>query len=158
HPINDAGKAHYLTQTVCFHRRWPVAIQDSGEWCVGSEPTDIEPYLVEFSRTEAAYPSSAFRLVRCQCGSNRFRLLRALNISERTCVACGQVRHISRDAVRVDWEEATEEELPEPFRCVRCVGEEANVGVAFAGYPESPEIDGVKWFFVGVRCTGCGTL
>jgi hypothetical protein len=57
-----------------------------------------------------------------------------------------------------DWVEAVEEDGIERYRCIGCGGEEANVGVGFAGYPENPEVDGVKWFYVGVRCVGCGIL
>ena len=58
------------------------------------------------------------------------------------------------------WEEAIREEKPESFCCVGCKGDEANVYVGFAGYPEAPDLPArsVKWFYVGIRCFTCGIL
>ena len=33
-----------------------------------------------------------------------------------------------------------------------------NVGVGFAGYEGRPDLDAVKWAYVGVRCIKCGAL
>jgi hypothetical protein len=41
---------------------------------------------------------------------------------------------------------------------VECEAQEANVMVGFALYDEHPDIDGVKWFYVGVRCADRGIL
>lgn len=130
-----------------------MAIDDSGAWWVGSEAGDIEPYLRAY--TEDSYPMAVFRAVRCSCGGDRFRLERAGDIVRRECVACGLRHFICREAE--DWEEAVEEEDPEPYTCVECQGAEVDVGVGFAVY-EGPDADGVKWFYVGARCASCGVL
>ena len=133
-----------------------MAIDNSGSWWIGSDASDIEPYLRAYTGSEDAYPVSTYRAVQCQCGSDSFRIERAIDIVRRECVACGLHHFICRTLA--DWEEAVEEEASEPFSCVECPGNEANIGVGFAGYPEAPEVDGVKWFYVGVRCTSCGVL
>jgi Zn ribbon nucleic-acid-binding protein len=135
-----------------------MAIDDSGDWWVGSEPADIEPYLVEFTSSDAAYPATVFLPVRCGCASDRFRLARAQSVTQRTCVACGREQYISRHGKPDDWEAAVAESGPIPYDCVGCDGDEANLMVGFAGYPEAPEIDGAKWFYVGARCAACGVL
>lgn len=131
-----------------------MSIDDSGEWWVGSDPGDIEPYLRAY--TEGAYLISFFRGIRCNCGSDRFRLERAGSLVRRQCAACGS-RSFTCGAAE-DWEEAVEEEGSEPYSCVECGGDQANVGVGFAAYDEAPELDAVQWFYVGVRCAGCGIL
>jgi hypothetical protein len=57
-----------------------------------------------------------------------------------------------------EWEESEAEEGAEPYSCVDCASQEANVLVGFARYDEAPELDAVKWFYVGVRCAHCGIL
>ena len=135
-----------------------MTMDDSGEWWIGSEPADIEKYLYEFTRSEAAYPATVIRLAKCQCGSDRFRLIRASEITQRTCSACRHVKYISRHGMAEDWDDAIEEEEPESYRCDGCGSEETNVGVGFAGYAEDPELSGIKWFYIGVRCASCGIL
>jgi hypothetical protein len=71
------------------------------------------------------------------------------------------VGYISRGKFPLEaWQEATHEETPEPFCCVGCEGDRANVCVGFAGYPEAPHLPAgpVKWFYVGIRCCACGLL
>jgi hypothetical protein len=135
-----------------------MAIDNAGNWWVGSVSKDIETYLMEYTLTDTDYPANAFRLIRCSCGSQTFRLLRALSMTQRTCSACGQLCHICQDGEFSGWEEAVQEESPEPCQCVECGSAVANVGVAFAGYPEDAELDAAKWFYVGVRCSACGIL
>jgi hypothetical protein len=135
-----------------------MAIQVRGQTWIGSEAADIEPFLNAFPPEEMAYRMSAFRLVRCGCGAERFQLVRAGEITQATCAACGLVRYISRDGDPEDWQEAAEEEELEPFSCEGCQGTEANAGVGFAGYEENPRLDGVQWFYLGVRCARCGVL
>jgi hypothetical protein len=133
-----------------------LAIDDSGEWWIGSEAGDIETYLRAYVDSEEAYPISAYHGVRCACGGERFRAQRAGDIVRRECAACGASHVVCRKPE--DWEEAVDEEQPEAYACVKCGAAETNIGVGFAGYPESPDIDAVKWFYVGVRCAACGVL
>ena len=132
-----------------------MAIDSSGQWWVGSAPADIQNYLEAYTRSEGAYPATVCRVVRCHCGSDRFRLERADDATRRTCVACGHIHLICRNAE--DWEEAEAEEGVEPYSCIACNAKEANLTVGFASY-EDPQIDAVKWFYVGVRCAMCGIL
>lgn len=133
-----------------------MAIDDSGEWWVGSEPSDIKEYLAGLTRSDGYYPTTEFRMVRCACGAERFKLERASEVTQRTCGSCGNSSLICREAT--DWEEAAEDEEPEAYACVECDSHEANIGVGFAHYEGQPDIDGVKWFYVGVRCAACGIL
>ena len=135
-----------------------MAIDTVGECWTGSEPGDIEAYLIALTRDEGGYRMSDFRPVVCTCSSGQFRLVRGGDITQATCAGCGEVRYISRDGHPIHWEEAVEEEELEPFSCVGCGSREANAGVGFAGYDQHPEIDGVQWFWLGVRCIGCGIL
>lgn len=131
-----------------------MAIDDSGNWWVGSEARDIDTYLRAYTHSESAYPMTAFRLVYCNCGSDRFKVERAVGVSRRQCASCGAQGYPCRGVE--DWEEAVEEETPEAYSCVDCQCDEANLGVGFAGYGEA--IDAVKWFYLGVRCAECGVL
>src|SRR5262245_22338347 len=132
-----------------------MAINISGDWWVGSEPDDVPGYLRELTAEEGGYLASEFRSVVCPCGSNRFRLERAADVSRRSCASCGRTDFICRDADA--WEEAETDNGAEAYRCVGCSGTEVNVCVGFALYSD-PRIDGVKWFYVGVRCADCGIL
>lgn len=134
-----------------------MAIDDSGEWWVGSEPKDIQEYLEVYTRSEdAAYPAAAYRPVHCKCGLDQFMLERAGAVTRRTCTACGQSSFICRQAE--DWAEAEEEEGVEPYSCIACESKQANLAIGFAGYEEDPQLDAIKWFYVGVRCANCGIL
>jgi hypothetical protein len=123
---------------------------------VGSEPSDVREFLVAYTRSDGGYPATSYRLVRCPCSTERFRLERAGDVTRRTCVACGRSHFICRQAD--DWQEAEAEEGAESYGCVECGCREANLVVGFVGYEDNPEIDGVKWLYVGVRCAACGIL
>lgn len=129
---------------------------DSGEWWTGSGPSDVAPYLAEYTTVHAAYPATAFRLIRCPCRSLQYRVDRAREVTRRRCAACKRTKFICRQLG--DWQEAVAEEGAEPYRCVTCGSARANITVGFAGYPEAPKLDAVKWFYVGLRCVRCGVL
>ena len=133
-----------------------MAIDDSCQWWVGSDPGDIEPYLRAYIESEGGYPISFFRGIRCDCGGDRFRVERASEIVRRECTACN-ARHVTC-RVAQDWDEAVAEEGAQVYSCVECGSDQSNVGVGFASYDEAPELDAVKWFYVGVRCVNCGIL
>jgi hypothetical protein len=133
-----------------------MAIDKSGDWWIGSSPDDIQEFLTEWTTEEDGYVPSVFRRVRCDCGSEEFEFERAGDIVRRTCAKCSSNKFICRTSE--DWEEAEEEEGSEPFSCVECDGTKANLVIGFALYDDQPEIDGVKWFYVGVRCALCGIL
>ncbi len=147
-----------------------MVIDDSGEWWTGSEPSDIKTYLAEYTAGANSYPATAFLAVTCSCQSDRFRISRARSSTQRTCVDCGQVAYISRSGDSSGWDEAIDyEEIPDPYACAACSGDQVNVCVGFAGYANHPGSrgkkksassvpDAVLWFYVGVRCIECGTL
>jgi hypothetical protein len=135
-----------------------MAIREADDGWFGSGAGDIEPYLFALTREEGGYVANAYRPIACGCGSDRFQFTRAGTDTEAQCAACGDVRYVSRHGDREDWEEASEDpEDLESFRCVGCGSSEANLGVAFAGY-DDPELDAVRWFWLGLRCVGCGLL
>jgi hypothetical protein len=133
-----------------------MAIDDSGEWWVGSEAADIAEYLTAYTCAEGAYPVKACRLIQCPCGSLRFRVARAAEVTRRVCPACRRTKFICR--LKGDWEEAEAEEGVESYTCVSCGSKHANIAVGFAGYDQNPGLDAVKWFYVGLRCAKCGVL
>jgi hypothetical protein len=133
-----------------------VAIDDTGEWWVGSEPSDIPTYLAAYTSSEGGYPAEVYRQVKCPCGSEAFRLERAADVARRTCAACGRRSYICREAD--DWEEAEAEEGAESYACVSCESPEVNIAVGFAGYDGDTGLDAVQWYHVGVRCARCGIL
>jgi hypothetical protein len=131
-----------------------MAIDESGKWWIGSEATDIERYLREYTQAEAAYAIDYYLPVVCPCGNNLFNLQRASDIVRRECVVCGDHHFICREPE--DWEEAVDDRGAESISCVECNCQDANVGIGFACY--AGDVDGVKWFYVGVRCASCGVL
>jgi ferredoxin-like protein FixX len=135
-----------------------MAIDDSGEWWTGTSRYDIEHYLAASTQAEEVYAATVFHAVICSCSSNLFLLARAGDLTRRTCVHCGQVRYICRDGDLTHWEEAVRENELHSYRCIGCEGNVANISLGFAGYVENPELDAVKWFYVGVRCCECGIL
>ncbi len=133
-----------------------VAIDDTGNVWHGSEPADVAEYLAKYTASEAAYPATAFRAIRCPCGQIKFRVERARGVTRRVCPGCKRSKFICRSSA--DWQEAVAEAGAERYRCQGCRSVQANITVGFAGYPEAPELDAVKWFYVGLRCVQCGEL
>ena len=125
------------------------------------EAETIPEFLTSFTDpAQGGYQATAFWPVVCPCGCDRFALVRAGTNTRRTCMACGQVRYISRFGDGDEWEEAVEDGGAEPFACgYECDGSKgATVCLGFAGYPKNPELDAVLWYFVGIRCCGCGVI
>lgn len=116
----------------------------------------LAEYLTRYTTTEQAYAATAFHSVVCACGGVRFTLDRAGAVTRRTCAACGEVRYIDRFGTGDGWLEAVEDqESEDAYFCEECMGETALVCLGFAGYPEAPGLDAVKWYYVGVRCSEC---
>jgi hypothetical protein len=117
--------------------------------------SSLADFLAKYTAQEA-YPATAFMPVLCVCGSDHFRLSRVRSTTQRTCSRCGAVRYIARFGNDCGWEEALQDGAEgEWFSCVACGGDKASVCLGFAGYPDSPGLDAVKWFYVGVRCCEC---
>jgi len=126
-----------------------MTIDTSGKWWVGTSPDDIREYLVAL--TKDSYLVNEFRLARCDCGVKAFRLEAddGEGAARRTCVSCGKEHFIC------DSQECWADAEPEPWRCIECGSEEANVGVGFSLYADG---ENVRWLYVGVRCARCGIL
>ena len=137
--------------SACFHDpsdEGVVTIDDSGKWWVGSEPQDLEAYLKALC--EEGYGVQAFRLARCTCGSERFKVKadRDEGAAQWTCVAC------SAQNLVCDSADAWDDAKPKAWSCVECRSKEANVGCGFA-LLDSGE---VRWIYLGLRCAKCGIL
>src|ERR1051326_2640348 len=117
-----------------------MAIQKSTEWWIGSEPADLHAYLAAFTRSNGRYPATLYRPARCACGSERFELERVRSVTRRVCALCGLTSFICRTGA--DWDEAIEDEGPEPYTCVNCRSPQVSVTIGFAVYEANPEIDG----------------
>ena len=125
-----------------------MAIDKSGQWWKGADPSDIHSYLVDYSAD--GDPIAEFRPAVCTCGSLAFHLDAddTEGAAQRTCTKCSQVHFICDSSEY--WDEA------EPERCAcPCGAESMNIGVGFALYPDDHE---VKWLYIGCRCTSCGVL
>jgi hypothetical protein len=140
-----------------------MAIDESGEWWIGSDAADIKEYLDALTTFGSGYRVTAFWSVICPCGSDRFCLVKSRATTQRTCAKCEQVRYIVRFGNELGWKE-DEADL---YTCVGCRGRVVNVCLGFADYaghpgykdrPGHPLPDAVLWFFVGVRCVTCGIL
>jgi hypothetical protein len=126
-----------------------MTIDTSGKWWVGSEPNDIAGFLEAYA--SEGYEVDEFRLARCKCGSTSFLLDSDDNegVARRTCTICGFEHFIC------DSEEFWDESKPERFVCIEYGSEAANIGVGFSIYPKR---GGIRWLYVGARCSVCGVL
>ena len=91
-----------------------MAIDTSGEWWVGTESADIDPYLRALTEADDSYLVSSYRSIVCECGTDRFRLERAGDVARRECVSCGASRLTCREIE--DWDEAIAEAAVEEFQ------------------------------------------
>ena len=128
-----------------------MSIDTSGSWWVGSEPGDLQEYLVSLTSDQGGYPVERFRLAECACGSNVFRVCADPNegVAQRICARC------TASCFICDSEEFYSEADPEEWCCVKCHTRDANVGVGFS-LRESQE--DIRWLYLGVRCASCGVL
>jgi hypothetical protein len=126
-----------------------MAIDTNGKWWKGTAPEDVRAYLEAYA--EDGYQMHDFRSARCPCGGVAFRLEADADegVARRTCTLCGGVRFIA------DSEEYWSDADPEVWNCVDCGSEVTNVGVGFSLYGDQR---GIRWVYVGARCTRCGIL
>ncbi len=126
-----------------------MAINTSGQWWVGDQPTDLAEYLKAF-KTEG-YEVDRFKLAHCSCGCEVFRLQADSNegAAKGTCTSCGDVAFMGES-------DKYFASTTEAFKCIECRGDACNVGVGFSMYESESHY--VRCLSVGVRCAQCGIL
>jgi hypothetical protein len=126
-----------------------MSIDTSGKWWKGSTPEDIAEYLQALS--SSSYPTTEFRLSRCQCGGVVFRLEveRDEGVAKRTCADCGTEHLVCDSGENYDVDAKLKK-----FKCV-CKATFANVGVGFSLFDKG---EAVRRLWVGQRCVECGVL
>ena len=125
-----------------------MAIDTTGKWWIGEQADDLKEYLEAYSAE--TYPTTEFRLSKCDCGSLEFRVEADDDegVARRTCVKCRKKQFICDSGEF--WEDAE----PESWKCVECKSRSANLGVGFSLYDDGE----VRWVYLGVRCSKCGVL
>lgn len=125
-------------------------IDKSGEWWLGFSPFHLEEYLCALVNEENGYPIGAFRLAKCECGSDKFLLFadRDQGVARRICIKCKNKHFIC------DSEEFWKEASPTQWKCIECGSKYANIGVGFSLHDDGE----VRWIYVGQRCIGCNVL
>jgi hypothetical protein len=125
-----------------------MVIDKSSKWWVGGRPDDLGEYLEGYA--SEGYRVHEFRLAKCNCGSDTFRLFADDNegCARRTCTSCDSSLFICDSGEY--WSEAQ----PEEWKCSECGSTSANIGVGFSLYEDGE----VRWLYVGERCVRCGTL
>lgn len=126
-----------------------MAIDRSGQWRTGDEPSDLDEYVAAFSADN--YPARKVVHASCSsCGADAFAV--ALDENEgcavRTCAACGDVKAFLDSAEYMD--DATLEGAECP-----CGGGTFNTAVGFAFYEDSND---VRWLYLALRCLQDGVL
>jgi hypothetical protein len=126
-----------------------VAVDRSGQWWTGDEPSDIDGYITAFSAS--TYPVRTVVHAACvSCGG--VELAVALDEREgcavRTCAPCSEARAL------LDTDEYLEDATLEGAECP-CGGTTFNTAAGFAFYDDS---DDVRWVYLALRCTRDGVL
>jgi hypothetical protein len=125
-----------------------MTIDKSAKWWIGTTSEDIKEYLEAYSND--GYKVSEFRLAKCDCGCDAFKLLADDNegCAKRTCASCSKEKFVC------DSEEYWPTASPEQWKCIECASTSANVGVGFSLYEDGE----VRWLYIGERCANCGIL
>lgn len=125
-----------------------MAIDKSGRWWCGSEPSDLDEYIGEYSAD--SYPAT--RIVHASCEKDggiefRVRVDDEEGFIERKCSTCGTA------VAMLDSAEYADDASPRSVTCP-CRGKVFNVAIGFA----TREDGGVRWVYNGLRCVRDGTL
>ena len=122
-------------------------IDKTKKFWTGDQPDDIREYLTAFSRI----PTLETKPVICRkCGGDTVTIRADLDESglQVICTNC-KTKKLLLDSDEI-WEDCS----PRPVRCPVCKERNYNTRVGFL----RRENGDVKHVFIGVRCTGCGTL
>ena len=121
-------------------------IDKSKKYWVGSEASDIDEYLKEYTEL----PDLEVKPVVCSCGSKDFTIL----VDQDEGAVLLKCTHCAEEKYLLDSEEYWSECKPKAGICRLCKGAEYNVRVGFV----RDEDGGVQWIYMGNRCTKCGAL
>jgi hypothetical protein len=108
----------------------------------GKVPADILAYHHRWGGVHE------FRVSKCKCGSEVFRLKYHQASAQRSCVSCGAEHFIC------EGEEWWNHYTPEEWKCKACGANVCNLGVAF--YID--DNDWVSFMTIGQRCGKCGKI
>lgn len=124
-----------------------MAIDTSGDYWKGTDPSDIDEYLADYTREQ--YPADRCVHAKCACGADSFQLEVDPDEStaKRVCASC------AAEALMLDAAEYWEDSAPAVVECA-CGSTIHEVAVGFS----HREDGSVKWVTIGVRCVGCGIL
>ena len=124
-----------------------MTIDKSGRWWRGTEPSDLDAYLVAY--TADGYPVSRVIHAVCACGERAF----AVEVDDedgcarRTCQACGAAHPMLDSADYLDEAELGEAACP-------CGGATFEAAVGFA----TREDGSIRWVYLALRCVPDGVL
>jgi hypothetical protein len=143
-----------------------VVLRQKGDHWYGDGPTDVWEYFVLHTR-ENEEPVNHWKQVVCECGHAVFEVDRddEEGCFLRRCVNCGSEHEFLAGAypdaegfVTAPGEEELAEVRERDSYLTQCIcegGQFEVVGVTapFCGFPDS-----ARWFYLGLRCVGCGCL
>jgi hypothetical protein len=142
-----------------------MALRRRGEYWYGDGPKDVWKYFVRRDG-DCDEPVRHWKQAVCKCGHTGFAVVLLFEddpddpderaqpqLATRTCVQCGA----AHDLLVSEDMEGLKEEMEYSQECVCfCDGEEYEVIGVTAPRKGSPE--SAQWFFLGLRCVGCGCL
>jgi hypothetical protein len=131
-----------------------VALRQDGEYWYGDTPTDVWEYFVRRDR-DSPEPVRHWRQAICPCGCDVFKVWRdeETDYLERFCSQCDE--HVAMFAEENGPAAPDEDADPWPVECI-CGEEEFEVVGVTA--PFMGDDNSAKWFYLGLRCVGCGCL
>jgi hypothetical protein len=143
-----------------------MALHQKGKYWYGDGPADVWAYFVQWTRdTPFVDVVTHWKQAICSCGHPVFNLFvdEDSQIADRVCAECDAVHRILYDPTdftgdpEVDQrnQQQAEARNPPEFLCICGLDEFEVYGVTS---PFSDRPGSAKWFYLGVRCVGCGCL
>ena len=143
-----------------------MALRQEGDYWYGDDPADVWDYFVQWTRGKPFVDEvTRWKQAVCGCGHLVFHLFidEEEQTADRVCAECGAEHRILYDPEDVTGDPAIDEHLrreaeecdPAEFLCL-CGLDEFEVFGVTAPFPDRPR--SAKWFYLGVRCVGCGCL
>jgi hypothetical protein len=143
-----------------------MPLRQQGDYWYGDGPADVWEYFVQLTRGKPFVDEvTHWKQARCSCGHLVFNLFvdEESQIADRVCAECGAEHRILNDPEDVTGNPELDENIrrqaeecdPAEFLCI-CELDEFEVLGVTAPFPDRP--GSAKWFYLGVRCVGCGCL